>query len=117
MKKGKSAQGKDRKGTCPRSKGVTMEAEVINTITNSSNIIIMMLLTSGPLFGAIVIYMAYKLTHKFGERFLNAVNNIAEQTNLMREMLNVMRKDIDDVKDITVDNNKRLNDIEKRIKD
>lgn len=101
-----------------------MEAEVINTITNSSNIIIMMLLTSGPLFGAIVIYMAYKLIHKFGERFLNAVNNIAEQTNLMREMLNLMRNDIDtlkddvdDVKGFIIDNNKRLNDIEKRIKD
>lgn len=49
---------------------------------------------------------------------------MSENTHLMREMLNDVRRDIDDLKDdlqdvknITGDNNKRLNYIENKMKD
>lgn len=91
-----------------------MEAQVINTLAGSSNFVIMLLLASGPFFGAGVLFIAYKLTNKFGERFLNAISDIAEQTKLMREMVDNMRREIDDVKEITSDNNRRLEAIEKQ---
>lgn len=99
-----------------------MEVEVVKTLASSSNVIILFLLASGPLFGAGILFIAYKLAHKFGERFINGVNDIAEQTKLMREMLYNIRQDVDELKDevdevknITTDNNKRLDDIEDKL--
>lgn len=90
-----------------------METEIVTTLANSSNAVLMLLLASGPLFGAGIIYMAYKLGHRFGDRFIKAMDDIAEQTKLMGQIIESMREEIEDVKTITTDNNRRLEIIEK----
>ncbi len=90
-----------------------METEVINTLANSTNVVILMLLCSGPLFGAGILFIAYRFINKFGERFVNAVDDIAKQTKMMGEIIESMREEIEDVKAITSDNNRRLEIIEK----
>lgn len=90
-----------------------MEAEVVKTLANSSNVVILLLLASGPLFGAGILFIAYRFINKFGDRFVKAMDDIAEQTKMMGQMINNMREEIEDVKAITSDNNRRLEIIEK----
>lgn len=90
-----------------------METEVINTLANSTNVVILILLASGPLFGAGILFIAYRLINKFGDRFVKAMDDIAEQTKMMGQIIESMREEIEDVKAITTDNNRRLEIIEK----
>lgn len=98
-----------------------METEVINTLAGSSNIAIMFILASGPVLGALILYGAYKISTKYLERFVIAVDKLSEQVRLTRELVDNMRKEVDEirddvseVKDITSDNNRRLELIEKQ---
>ena len=98
-----------------------METEVINTLANSSNVVIMVMLASGPLFGILILFGAYKISTKYLERFVIAVDKLSEQVRLTRELVDNMRKDVDelkddvsDVKEITSDNNRRLEQIERQ---
>lgn len=93
-----------------------MEAEMVTTLANSSNAVLMLLLASGPLFGAGIIYMAYKLGHRFGDRFLTTVTEIAEQTKLMRELLAEMSRKTDIIENNSLGNAKRLDAIEITLK-
>lgn len=90
-----------------------METEVINTLANSTNVVILILLASGPLFGAGILFIAYRFINKFGDRFVKAMDDIAEQTKMMGQIIESMREEIEDVKAITSDNNRRLEIIEK----
>lgn len=90
-----------------------METEVINTLANSTNVVILILLASGPLFGASILFIAYRFLSKYWEKFVNAMENIAKQTEMMGELIENMREEIEDVKAITSDNNRRLEIIEK----
>ena len=54
-----------------------METEVINTLANSSNVVILILLASGPVFGILILFGAYKISTKYLERFVVAVDGPA----------------------------------------
>lgn len=97
-----------------------METEVINTLANSSNVVILILLASGPVFGILILFGAYKISTKYLERFVVAVDKLTEQAKLTRELVDNMRKEVDEIRDdvsdvkaITSDNNRRLEIIEK----
>lgn len=98
-----------------------MEAEIIKALSASSGVTLTVLLGAGQLFGIIIIVFFYRLIHRFVPEFLIIQKEMSENTHLMREMLNDVRRDVDDLKDdlqdvknITGDNNKRLNDIENK---
>lgn len=98
-----------------------MEAELVKTLLGGGNIFIYLLLATGPLFGAAVMYMAYRGVKFFGAELLFALKNIARQTELLCQMFELtkqeireVREDIDEVKEITADTNRRLTDIERR---
>ena len=76
-----------------------MEAEIIKALSTSSGVTLTVLLGAGQLFGIIIIVFFYRLIHRFVPEFLVIQKEMSENTHLMREMLNDVRRDVDDLKD------------------
>lgn len=99
-----------------------MEVDLIKALmSNGGSFILYLLLASGPLFSIAIIYMAYRGVKFFGSELLSALKNIANQTELLGKMFELtkleireVRQDVDEVKEITADTNRRLGDIERR---
>lgn len=76
-----------------------METEVINTLANSTNVVILILLASGPLFGAGIIFVVYRLINKFGDKFIKAMDDIVDQVKQTKELISSLYKDVDWLKE------------------